>query len=191
MKACGYCGAQIDEAATCCSGCGTAFSTTDGSWNLAQVANWSPRSALGVAVTSGLAALLVATGIYFGVGRACLDICGPPGEAPLFYSHLIWMPPILAAFLSVGAIIFIFAVCTSRCRRRSHGVATGLVTLTIAALLQFGPGVWLLLVPAVLFGGPSNSSVGLYVGAALQLAVGAWLLGWFGKRKICNETPSA
>jgi hypothetical protein len=187
MKACGYCGGQNEEAAAHCSGCGTPF-TTDGAWSLAQVANWTPRSSLGFALAKGLAALLIATGIYLAVGRACLDIYTvshgrpPPGAGP-FYSYFIWMPPTLSLFLSLVAATLIFIVCNARCRKRSHGITTAVATLSIAAFLKFAPGIWLLLLPAILFCGPNNSAVGCYIGATVQLAVGAWLLGWFGRRK--------
>jgi hypothetical protein len=182
MKVCGYCGRQNEEPVLQCSECGTAF-TTDASWTLADVAEWRPKSASGLALATGLGALLIATGVYLAAGRACLDIGGPPSAAPpRFYSYIIRMPPVLDAFLSIGATVLIFVVCNVRCRTKWQGIATALVALSLAAFLKCVPGTSWSVMPAVFLLAITHSSVGFYIGATLQLAIGAWLLGWLRGR---------
>jgi hypothetical protein len=133
---------------------------------------------LGLALATGIGALLITTGVYLGAGRVWLDIGRPPGSAPRFYSYLIRMPPVVGAMLSIGAVGFIFLVCKARCLKLWQGVVTALVTLAFAAYLKLAPGVLWLLLPAVFLGVAMNGSLGFYIGGALQLALGAWLIGW-------------
>src|SRR5947209_7385325 len=86
------------------------------------------------------------------------------------------------AFLSIGGILLIFLLCNSGCRKRGQGIVTALIVISVAALLKSVPSIYWLLIPAVFVGTITRSSLGFYIGALLQLALGAWLLCWFSGR---------
>ena len=151
---------------------------------------------MGSAVASGIAAVFICTGVYFLIGNAMFNLlkANHPDTLPeqLAGSSMIMMmvPRSLGGLLGVGAIIF---ACTVGCRgsaRRGRGVIFAVVAVGSIALLQFAPGPWILAVPAFLLGVLTESSLGSYVGAILQLLVGIWLLGFFGQRRYHNETQA-
>ena len=201
MKACSYCGRENDDAVLQCIECGTSFST-EPSGTLADVARWSPRSPLELALTSGVAAVLISTGIYFTIGRLTRDIFRmfytadtgmPVGyDVVMFFRASITQP-----LLSIGATTFTLIVCCRRCQSRAQGVSTAIAAVGVFALLQYGPmllpGLFYLLwfLPVIFLGLGTGHSAGYYVGAALQVLAGAWLLGWFGTRKSQDEIQVA
>lgn len=90
---------------------------------------------------------------------------------------------------SLGTLTFTFFVCYNRCQTELQGIITTVVTLCIIALLTLVPvlmqsmSFFMMVVPVVMIGMSVGLSAGYYVVGALQIFVGAWLLGWFGKRK--------
>jgi hypothetical protein len=77
MKKCSYCGAEYPDDAIVCAVDQTTF-TTKSPATFADAASWTPHSPLALALTSGLAAFLICTGIYCAVGKVLLQ---------LFYFH--------------------------------------------------------------------------------------------------------
>ena len=193
MKTCGYCGRENDDVATHCKECGTSFITeTPGKFR--DAANWTPKSPLGLTFTSGLAALLICTGIFFAIGRVMRDILrmhhiGNTGVSANYDVDMFIHPAITWTLFSLGALLFTFFVCYNRCLKESHGIITTIITLGIVALLTFGPMFmpslfsFMCLLPVILIGMSTGLSAGYYIGATLQILVGAWLLGWFKRAK--------
>jgi hypothetical protein len=146
------------------------------------------QSPIGLAITSGLAAFLITTGIYSAVGRVSLYIFhthhpasfGPPNAHEVFimYSFVGW--PLMVAFA-----VFTFAVCWMRCQKRWQAIVVAVITLGILALPRCSPD-FLSIIPAFAIGEAMDSSVGYFVVAVIQVCVGAWLLGWFSRRKPPN-----
>jgi hypothetical protein len=198
MKPCEYCGRENDVTATHCCECGTPF-TIEAPGKLADVVRWTPKSPLGLAFTSGLAVLLICTGIFFTVGRITRDILrmyhGGDMSVPASYDVTSFIyPAVTWTLFSLGALIFTFFVCYNRCQKESHCIITTIITLGIVASLTFGPMFvpslfsFLRLVPVVLIGMSTGLSAGYYIGAALQIFIGVWLLGWFRRRKLPNNS---
>ena len=77
---------------------------------------------------------------------------------------------------------FTFAVCLKRCRNRWQAIAVATVTFSITALLLLQGKLPVLVLPAFFIGIIANSSAGYFLGSALQICAGAWLLGWFRRR---------
>jgi hypothetical protein len=213
MKKCSYCGAEYPNDAVMCAIDQTPFAS-EAPTKFADIVRWTPKSPLELALTSGLAAFLICTSIYFAVGRVTLDIWRihhvsdtvVPGKLGLYVSpppstwHTIPRHSYVSLF-SLGALIFTFIVCYNRCQKKSHGVITAIITFGIICLLTFMPffvprlASFLWLVPTVIFTIITNSSVFFYIGAALQIFAGAWLLGWFRQQKppnnVLEPTPNA
>jgi hypothetical protein len=191
MKPCGYCGRQADDQATHCSECGTPFAAETPP-TAAELFHWTPQSEAGLGVASGLAAMLIATGVYIAFGKAYADLFTAlrggsppgvprcPGVSPS-YSLYIMIPPVLIPFLVGGIIVLTFFLCTARCRKRWHGVLAAVVSVAVTLSFRFVPGLWWFVLPAVTLGFFTNSPLGVFAGAAIQIAVGVWLLGWFGR----------
>jgi hypothetical protein len=192
MKPCDYCGRENDDAATHCRECATSFDkeTPGTSVDFRRTL----QSPVGLAVTSGLAALLISTGVYCAVGRYSLhlyhihhpdSIFTPPNghDAIIMYKSV-------ERILMLGFAVFTFAVCFMRCQKRWKAFVVAVITLGILALPRFLPGS-LSVVPAFVIGISMNSSTGFYIGSALQIGIGAWLLGWFSRRKIQDEIHAA
>jgi len=105
---------------------------------------------------------------------------------------MFFHPAITWTLFSLGALLFTFFACYNRCLKESHGIITVAITLGIIALLTLGPMFvpslfsFLWFVPVVLLGMSTGLSAGYYIGAALQIFAGAWLLGWFRQRKLPN-----
>jgi hypothetical protein len=131
-----------------------------------------------VALKTGSAAVLICTGIIFLAARMFFDVYelieGQSLEKPGSY-----------------AVGMMFAGST-----RALGLATALGALLVMTLpfvcsfavreLRF----LILLYPAPLLARGIGSSVGWYLGSAIQLCVGAWLLGWlsrFTSRRGLND----
>jgi hypothetical protein len=198
MKPCGYCGRKNDDAAIHCCECGTPF-TTETPGKFSDIMNWTPQSPLALALTSGLASFLICTGIFFAVGRVMLDVWRahlPIGvDMPANYHDFVRFvhPALTWTIFSLAALLFTFFVCYNRCQTELHGVITTMVTLCIIALLTLGPMLvpsltsFMMVVPVVLIGMSVDASAGYYIIAALQIFIGAWLLGWFRRRKSQAE----
>ena len=214
MKKCSYCGAEYSDELAACPVDQTPFDdgrveASQAPGKFADVLRWTPKSAFGLAFTSGLASLLICTGIYYGVNKVMFDASAiwkqhaadtvMPGKLGLYVSspegspwHTITWHSYVSLFC-LGALIFTFFVSYNRCQRKSHGVITAIITLGIIGLLTFMPMfvpsvvsiLWL--VPLVVVVIITKLSAGIYIGAALQMFVGIWLLGWFRKREPPNK----
>jgi hypothetical protein len=98
-------------------------------------------------------------------------------------------PAITWSLFIVGALLFTFFACYNHCLKESHGIITAIITFSIIASLTLGPMFvpslfsFLWCMPVVLLGMGTGISAGYYIGAALQVFAGAWLLGWFRQRK--------
>jgi len=195
MKKCSYCGAEYPDDAVVCATDQTPL-TTDAPGKFADVVRWTPKSPLGLALTSGFAALLICTGIFYAIGRVMRDILRMHHvgtSVPANYDNVIFFHPAITwTLFSLGALLFTFFVCYNRCLKESHGIITAIITLGIIALLTLGPTFmpslfsFLWFVPVVLFGMSTHLSAVYYIVAALQIFAGVWLLGWFRQRKLPN-----
>ncbi len=191
MKRCEYCGQQNEETVATCGGCGTPLSVERPPRSSEPTGVL--RTAKGVAVTTGLGVVILSTAMFFVVGRAAgeLGLLGgkPAGEMYSFFTSALPAPLVLLA------VVFpTLALCRARCLGRRMALTTACVTLVILATLALLPLIvpivaafWC--VPAFLFFQGSGSSGACYAGAALQLALGAWLLLWFRPRGTANEAP--
>jgi hypothetical protein len=207
MKTCAYCGRENDDIIEHCGGCATPFTASKTPGTFADAVNWTPTSPAELASTSGLAALLICTGIFFATCRAMGDLVGmkqvihTAGPARYVQVGSIVYPAITLTLFSLGMLSFTFFVCYKRCLKDSHAIFTAIATLGIIATLTLGPIFCpslfslLFVVPVVLIGMSTGGSIGYYIGAALQIFAGAWLLGWFKLRKapkhLENQHPSA
>jgi uncharacterized membrane protein YhaH (DUF805 family) len=181
MKRCGYCGKDSNDASTHCGGCGSPFApNTDGSPNgLGR----NPHSAQAVALATGLGIMLIATALFFCVGRAFGELWVHRGGASrgsnLMYSFVTSSAP--APFIALAAAWPAFAICRRRCRQRPVAVATASLTVVALVMLSLLPMLapvtaTLWCVPAFMW---SGSPTACYAGAMLQVAGGAWILFWF------------
>jgi magnesium-transporting ATPase (P-type) len=198
MKKCSYCGAEYPDDAVVCVVDQTPF-TAESPATFADAASRTPHSPLALALTSGLAAFLICTGIFFAVGRVMLDIWRmhhPVGASIPANYHDIGLfihPAITWTIFSLGTLLFTFFICYNRCQTELHGIITTMVTLCIIALLTLVPmlvpslSFFEAVVPVVLIGMSVNISAGYYIVATLQIVVGAWLLNWFRWEKAPSE----
>jgi hypothetical protein len=199
MRKCSYCGAEYTDDAVACAVDQTPL-VSEPSGKIHNAA----RSSFGLAVTSGLASLLICTAIYFTIGRIMRDIVsmrGVDSGVPASYDVTDFIHPAITwSLFGIGALCFTFFVCYHRCLKESHGVVTAIVSFVIIASLTFGPMFvpslfdfdWL--IPAVVIGMSTGSSAGYYIGAALQVVVGVWLLAWFRRtppNTALEPTPTA
>ena len=183
MKTCEYCGRDNEDIVTHCRECGTSLDK-ETPHTLKDFRQFV-RSPLGLAVTSGLASFFISTGIYCAVGRVCLYIFNvhyPKSIVPPYAREVIIMFPSIGRPLMVGLVVFTFAICWIRCQKSWQAILVAIIALGLMAMPVFVPG-FLWIVPGVAFGVTTDSSPGYYVGSAFQLAAGAWLLGWFNRRK--------
>ena len=147
------------------------------------------------AVKAGGAAVLICTGVVIFAGRLFVDVVELIYGQPFGFADSRFLGMMLTGLatpiLVMAVPAFTLYLATSRCRSFGYG----LVTTVIALLLMVGPfalsgilslfhrGFWLLILlyPAVLLGIGTGSWVGWYLGAVIQLGVGAWLLGWLDR----------
>jgi hypothetical protein len=199
MRKCSYCGAEYPDDTVAC--------TVDQTPLVSQPSGKihdAVRSPVGLAITSGLASLLICTAIYFTIGRIMRDIIrmhGVDTGVPASYDVTDFIHPAITwSLFGIGALCFTFFVCYHRCLKESHGVITAIISFAIIVSLTFGPMFaaslfdFTRLVPAVLIGMSTGSSAGYYIGAALQVVVGVWLLDWFRRtppNTALEPTPTA
>jgi hypothetical protein len=161
----------------------------------------TPASASEVA--SGAGVLLIVTVLFFAVGRILSEVGILPSKAIAeehsTYSRLItysfFTSTRPAPFVVLAAIYPVFVVWCARFGKTRAAHATILISL-LAGILSVLPrvvpaAVWIWCLPAVLIGSGSNSSLGYYVGAMLQLAVGALLLVRYRPRRIQEASAAA
>lgn len=181
-----------------CIECGTTLAreTVVAVRSFAEVVRWSPTSPFGLAVASCLGAFLISTAIYFTVGRLTLDVYGMFRREDidsLTHTSVFMFLPFVSPLLGIAALSFIWWASYRRSHVRLHAFSAALATSVVTALLLFGPRFMPELfslarfLPVILIGIGTGASVGYYFGAALQVVVGAWLLGWFSRRKSENE----
>lgn len=186
MKSCAYCGREnADEAANCFE-CGTLFSVEEEARDNLKGAgsSWTHNLSLRMALKAGGGFVLIGTAVVLMIGRIVLDLVeaehggkiGKPGIYGVGVIALIVALPIMAFVLPL-----LGRACVTRCKNIGAGVATTLVALlTMMVLFSAREFRWFL--PAYFFGRLTGTSVGYYVGSGIQLVLGAWLLGWIGKR---------
>lgn len=183
MNLCGYCGRENDEDAMCCRECGTSFETLllEQHDSAAEPDAWLFNSHLGVAFSSVLGVILIATGAESAILRAFYDVevlanGGPFGKPGIYAVGIVAivfvLPPIL-----IGAFVFTFAVCMKRCQVKWHGCLAAIIALACLTSLVLLRDLRSFL-PTVLLGTLTGSSVGWYIGSIFQITVGAWLQGW-------------
>ena len=209
MKKCSYCGAEYPDDAVMCATDQTPFAA-EARGKFTDVLNWMPKSCLGLAFASGLASVPICTAIYHGGNRVIADISGlwdlsandpnVPKKLGFFAYSPTGNPPDTISWhgytslFCLGALIFTSFVCFNGCQKKSHSVITAIITLGIIGLLTFmlfvpSLAFFCLLLPVLVIGVITGLLAGSYIGAALQIAVGVWLLGWFRQRKPPNERP--
>jgi hypothetical protein len=193
MKKCSYCGAEYPDDAAVCSIDQTALDGQPSAPSFLRAL----QSPAGLAVTSGLAAFLITTGIFSAVGRVSLHIYKihhPVSFAPPYAREAFIMYPLVGWLLMIAFVVFTFAVCWLRCQKRWQAIVAAVITLGILALPLFSAG-FLSIVPALAIGVATDSSAGYYIVAAVQICVGAWLLGWVRRPTPPNTalepTPTA
>jgi len=180
MKRCSYCGAEYPDGAVVCAVDQTSLDSLPSRTSFCRAL----RSPTGLAITSGLAAFLITTGIYSVVGRFSLHIYRthhPASFAPPNAREAFIMYPLVGWLLMIGFVVLTFAACWMRCQRRWQAIAVALITLGILALPLYSPS-FLSIVPALAIGIATDSSANYYIVAAVQICIGAWLLGWFSRK---------
>jgi len=199
MKSCGYCGRQNDEPVTFCSGCGTELTSVASPPSSGGVGNWDSTSPfrLGGPVAAALGVVLLSTAFYFAVGSASFQVVslffggsrtgGPVGGFRLAMV-MSWPMTIL---WGVGVIVLAYMVFKARCGGRGRAAVATAATIAIVLIVRFVPGIWWLAFPAVALSIFTRSSIGCYIGALLQCAIAAWLLGWHRWPKRQDESHPA
>src|SRR5262249_15507395 len=141
-------------------------------------------SPLGRAASSALGSVLVLSAIAFAAMRAFFDVAqlvngaevGKPGlfGVGMVFGLMIFPP------LAIGGGFFICNVCVARCEWPRHGWLSALAAiLLILGVFVIPPArIALALLPPLVLGAVMKSSLGWYLGSALQFGAGAWLLGW-------------
>lgn len=201
MRTCGYCGCESNDSFTDCPQCGLSLTPP----RRASLGDLARRfdTPLGRPITSALGAILVSTGVYMGMSAAYTSALTPLVESESEGLRLLItliQPRIALPVVAIATASLAYVACARRCKERWHAIVTAAVTCGIlmppAFWLGFLPttkplvGLMLLTTPAGLAGLVSGSTIGLCVGACFQIALGAWLLGWFGRPKTDNPTPT-
>jgi hypothetical protein len=190
MKKCPYCGAEYPDEATVCAIDQTPFE--EEAPQTSESFRRFLQSSAGLAITTGLAILLINTAVYCAIGRAYLTIRNHPDYViPPPAHEIIGLSSFLRWVLMIAFVIFTFTICHIRCGKQWLGTLVAVIALGMTALLLFSPIIlFLLVLPAFFIGFATDSSSGYYIGSALQIIVGAWLLGWLGRRKTTAITSS-
>ena len=152
MKSCGYCGRQNDDATAHCMECGTSF-TIEAPGKLADVWRWTPQSSVGRAFASGLASLLICTGVFYGASRVIGDWkihhhfggtvmpvtydLTPSSPTGIPFHSFTWHS--YESLVSLAALIFTFIVCHNRCQKVSYGIITAIIAFSVFGLLTVMP----------------------------------------------------
>jgi hypothetical protein len=176
---CVYCGRENGDEEASCRECGTDLQPPP------QDPSGLPRyrSPVRVAFASGIGAALVCTAAICLAGRLFFDIAemangGPIGRPGIYGVGMTFVPFLLP--LALGSSVFTFGACIARCPFRWLGVLTAIIALVGAVAVLTSRELRLAL-PAVLLGKATRSSLGWYLGATIQLGLGAWLLGWLAR----------
>lgn len=121
-----------------------------------------------------------------------------PMEAPGSFPVGMMLIGLVLPVLFIGAAIFTFFTCISRCRTKETGIITAVSSLALMTGLIMLPfvlrelGFLSLFLPAVLLGHLMWGSSGWYLGSCIHLILGAWLLGWldrFTRRRVTKTPP--
>ena len=184
MKRCSYCGRESEESSMSCRECGTELcihqpSTGDEDSN-------SPLSSNAlVTLKSIIGVVLISTGVYFTTSRVFFDLQeltngGPIGKLGIYAVGILFLP--FWFILAVGSFIFTLVIFCRLTEGRFYALIGAIVSLAILALFFFRPRFGIFL-PASLMGKATGLSIVGHFGSALQLTMGAWLLGWFARSK--------
>jgi hypothetical protein len=94
---------------------------------------------------------------------------------------------VLALVLAVITLV----VCRLRCRTGPLAFLAAISALAVMVFVRFSAPILLVFTPAGFFSALTftlNPVIGMYVGGAVQILFGVWLLGWFGQLKTQNHT---
>ena len=135
---------------------------------------------------------LVLTSVLWVILRIAWDIAaadlpkpiGKPGVYGLGVTVFIGALPILLPAAIIG-LPSALATCVSRCRDGLLGTIAWLLAL-VALLAIILVRELRMFVPCIAVAAVSHSAVASYVGAALQIAAGGFLLGRLGRKRAGN-----
>ena len=194
MKACGYCGRKNEETAEHCSECATPF-VADAP-DTPKILTRTVESGLRLALLNGFGILLILLALFFTIGRLYAEYRMPPQQMPSYVAYSVFSSTAPAPFIVLVAAVPIFFVCRARSRQRRSGIITAVVIIGIAAVVIVLAKIMPMIVmfwcwPALLIGSATRSSFGFYIGALLQIVIGAWLVIWFHPHKSPDEKDAA
>ena len=173
MKSCSYCGRENNEACARCFECGTSFSSNEPEIVSSE---YRPSPRLFGTIRAIIGFVFIASTVIVICSRLALDMAvaehgGPIGKPGIYGVG------ILALFYTVFALIFVLPVLVAACIARfgADGGGISFLGLLLLASLLSVKGLKFLL-PAYLLGGLIKFPPAYYVGAAIQLGLGIWLL---------------
>ncbi len=184
MKSCGYCGRENGDEASRCNECGTALWCPDHvpSDEGSEVSVRRYDSSFHLSLKVGAAFVLIATAIFLVAARIVFDLVkvlhggeiGKPG---------VYAVGMVAGIVALLVMAFVTPLLAVACARRCRSTFQGVVTICVSGIAIFGffsvrELRWLL--PGVVLGRVAGGAPSFYFGALIQLALGAWLLGWIG-----------
>ena len=164
-----------------------------------------PRQSAGVIVAKTVTAVvLICSAVVFLAVQMVFGsyelLQGRSVEKPESFAIGMAFVGLVLPFLVLGTIAFTFFISLRHGPTWPLGLVAAVSALTLIGILFVMPFIIrdfrfsMLLLPAFLLGKSTGSSVGWYLGSTIQLAVGAWLLGWldsFAARRAQIAEPSA
>lgn len=173
MKSCSYYGRLNHDTQSHCLECGTSFSSSEPALVRSEHRP-CPRLVGGVAATIGfvfVASTALVLGSRIAWDQAVAEHGGPIGKPGIYGVG------IAALFYSIFGLILVLPVLVAGCAARfgAMGLGISLGGLLVLASLFFVRGLRFLL-PAYLIGDITRCSPAYYIGAAIQLGAGIWLL---------------
>ena len=179
-------GKQNEDASTHCLECGTSFggAVQEEAFPFFKLQESSAAPSFRNPVSSALGSILICTGagalalkVVYDAEVVFYNHPGMPGIYAIGFGAAFLVLPILA-FLS---IFFCFATCIGR----SKSVWQGILSFLAAMIVIFSAVLirpFRSMLPAASLAALFHSPLGWYLGAVIQLLLGAWFLGWFTLR---------